>query len=63
MHAVLSTRVLLHARGAARDKEFTVTDLRFALSALAYGTATTATADVEQQPETDDSTVTNSKTG
>ena len=49
MHAVLTTRVLLHARSAAHHEEVTVTDLRFAITTLTHGTLSVVNIDSEQQ--------------
>jgi len=60
MHAVLSTRVLLHARSAAENKEVTVTDLRFAISTVMHGTPSVANVDPEQQSGSENRTAVSS---
>jgi hypothetical protein len=56
MHAVLATRVLLHARSAAHHEEVTVTDLRFAIATITHGTVSVAHVDSEQQSGPDNRT-------
>jgi len=63
MHAVLTTRILLHARSAAHGSdEVTVTDLRFAIATITHGTVSVANVDNEQSSGPDSGTAASSST-